>query len=229
MEEKIQESTINTEQTVHQARVSEAFLDKIKNAFSPTQRKKTIAVIAIIFSVVVLLTVFFSTSNPKNIAQRFAKAYICSDLKTVTKLTAYDYKEFWLGSGYDEETEETFFEEKSDYYSEDITSWNDYYKVIYEYEKEWMEENYGDFNTTSRVTKTKDLSEKKLNEELGKGRLSDLEEMGFDSNKASAYKKITVKIKINGEDDSGRYTVNVYEARIGEFWKVLDCECDWDS
>lgn len=58
-----------------------------------------------------------------------------------------------------------------------------------------MEENYGDFKITSRVTKTKDLSEKKLNEELGKGRLSDLEEMGFDSNKASAYKEITVKNK----------------------------------
>lgn len=112
MEEKIQESTINTEQTVHQAWASGAFLDKIKNAFSPTQRKKTIAVIAIIFSVVVLLTVFFSTSNPKNIAQRYAKAYICGDLKTVGKLTAYDYKESLLGSRYDEETEETFFEKK---------------------------------------------------------------------------------------------------------------------
>ncbi|MDO5002541.1 MAG: hypothetical protein Q4E20_09880, partial [Eubacteriales bacterium] len=77
--------------------------------------------------------------------------------------------------------EEAFFLSKSDKFEEDINSWEDYFRVYQTQALEFYEDIYGDYKITYSVSKTKDLSERKVkasNESL----LSALEERAnFDS------------------------------------------------
>ena len=51
-----------------------------------------------------------------------------------------------------------------------------------------------------------------------------LDTLDIDEGRVKAAKLVTVKLHIDGEDDSDRWTLEVQLVRIGLAWKVID----WD-
>lgn len=209
---------------------SKRAFEKIKSRFvlllSPERRKKTIIVAAVAAVIIVSLCVFFTLTNPKNIAKRYTKAAITGDQKAVSRLLAYDDEEAWLSNSglyyLDSDVKEKkFFEKQSDIYEADIDSWNDFYKVIKRNFRDGLEDEYGKYKISVKVRRSNSISKNKLTTYDEFGSLDEVEKYGFDSSKASAYKKVTVSWKISGEDDTLRDTWDVYLAKVNGFWKVL--------
>lgn len=230
MEEILENNVVVEESATASAPVEEkekAF-DKIKSKIalilSPERRKKTIVAAIITVVVVVVLCTFFTLTNPKNIAERYVKASINGNERVCSQLEAFDNKEDWLRSAYygnGKCEEEDFFDKKSNEYDADINSWNDFYSVIKAEQQDYWEDRYGKYKITTKVTRSKDMSEKKIASSSELGSLDYLERCGFDSNETSAYKKVTVSAKISGEDNMCRLTYYVYLAKVHGFWKVL--------
>lgn len=209
---------------------SKRAFEKIKSRFvlllSPERRKKTIIVAAVAAVIIVSLCVFFTLTNPKNIAKRYTKAAITGDQKAVSRLLAYDDEEAWLSNSglyyLDSDVKEKkFFEKQSDIYEADIDSWNDFYKVIKRNFRDGLEDEYGKYKISVKVRRSNSISKNKLTTYDEFGSLDEVEKYEFDSSKASAYKKVTVSWKISGEDDTLRDTWDVYLAKVNGFWKVL--------
>ena len=199
-------------------------LIKLRDLFSAEKRKKTI--IGLIIALVVICVVIGTISylSPKSVAQRYVKADILGDLRTIFSLSAEDTKAYFTYS-FDDEDE--FFEAASDYYDADVNSWSSFCRVANKDEKEHLEDTYGKYSYSSEVTKTRTLTTNKLIEFVGKSYISKLEtKAGFDSDQISKGMLVTVKTKIKGEDMTDRDTANVYLAKIGGFWKVLYFEYD---
>lgn len=182
-------------------------------------RKKLLILVPVVVAVVTLC-VLLGSRSPESVAERYAKAYL-TDEKTVAKLKAYDYQKY-LCYSYDGD-EEAFFETNSDYFGEDISGWNEYYKAYDAIRKESLEDTYGEFKVTAETTRTKDISIKKLEEDRS-GWLDRLEERyeAFDRDDIQDAKIVTVKLKIKGEDDSDRESMEVYLVKIHGSWRVLD-------
>ena len=120
-----------------------------------------------------------------------------------------------------------FFESKSDKFEEDINSWEDYFRVYQTQALEFDEDTCGDYKITYRVSKIKDLSERKVkasNESL----LSALEEIAnFDADTIKEGKYVTVKVKEDTEElGIIRYTYTVTLVKVSNSWKVLDYDVD---
>ena len=191
----------------------------------PAPKKSPLVPLLIVAAVVVVAicaAVFFITRNSAtSVAKRFITGYYEND-KLYTSLWAYDFEAFLLTS-YDGD-EEAFFEEMSDEYDANITSWNEYHKAFDTCWKEQWEEDYGKYKISVDVVRSKDISVRKALEDNA-GTVSYLEEnLNFDSDKISAAKIVTVKGKIDGEDDIVRNKCEVYMVKIGLTWRVLQ----WD-
>lgn len=193
---------------------------KVKGYFAPEKLKKTIiliAIFAVILSSVVGVLTYFS---PESIAKRFAIAYEEDDLRKMSMLTAFNLKKYLL-EFYDDE--EDFFEYEEEYYDEDINSWHDYFKVTKNSRVEVLDDAFGNYKITAKVTKSKNLSAKKLESSVSKNLYTDLEHFcDFDTDSISKGKEISVTIRINGEDHNGKDYETVYLAKIHGFWKVID-------
>lgn len=192
--------------------------NKLLTAMKKHRKKLLILVPAVV--AVVALCVLLGSRSPESVAERYAKAYL-TDQKTVAKLKAYDYQKY-LCYSYDGD-EEAFFEAYSDLLDEDISGWNEYYKVCDASRKEDLEEAYGEFKVTAETTRTKDISVKKLDEDRSWW-LDWLEKHcePFDRDDIQDAKIVTVKLKIKGEDDSDRESMEVYLVKIHGSWRVLD-------
>lgn len=82
------------------------------------------AALAVVIAVVVIL---LSRNSPSSVAKRYVQAFYTDD-KTATSLWAFDFNAIRL-SEYDG-SEEEFFEAMSDEYSADISSWNDFTRLL---------------------------------------------------------------------------------------------------
>lgn len=83
----------------------------------------------------------------------------------------------------------------------------------------------GDYKYTYEVSRTKDISERKVKDE-NKSLLSSLEAAAdFDADTIGEGKKVIIKVKLDSEDEGiVRFTVNVTLVKVSNSWKVLDWE-----
>lgn len=192
----------------------------LKKTLSQRWFKPALAVAIAIIVVVASIIIYNSFFSVEGVALRMAKAYSCMDLKTVVNFLAYDYKENELAD-YDGD-EEAYFENMSDRFDEDISNWNDYFKIMKERYEESIEDEYGDYSITAKATRTKEVSNRRLEEEFSYLIESLEENTDFDFDSIQEAKEVTVKLAIKGEDDTERTTVYIYMVRIGLSWKVLE-------
>lgn len=182
--------------------------------------KSIIVMAAAAAAVIAVVICLLCRGSASSVAKRFVKAYF-GDSKTAMALTAYDWKQYEM-YGYDDEEE--YFEDISYYFDEEIESWNDCFKAVDDFQEENLEDTYGDYKISVEVTKTKDISVKKMLEN-NSSLLNTLESRGvFDRDSIKDAKVVTVKAKIKGEDGTERDTFNVYLVKAGNGWKVLDYE-----
>ena len=111
---------------------------------------------------------------------------------------------------------------------------NDLYCVIYRIQNGMITSMYsvedyvGKYSKTVSVTKVRNISVKKLQDDM-QSFINRLEKNGsIDADKISAAKSITVKMKIKGEEQTIRNTYDMYLVKIGMAWKVLDYDVDFD-
>lgn len=191
----------------------------IITAFTPKKRKKTIAILAAAVVVIVAVILLLTAGSAKSVAQKFAKSYGSGNVKTSVKLLAYDHEAYML-DGYDDEEE--FFESTSDWTDSDISSWSDYYKALEDEAKEDLEDSYGKYRVSAEATKERNMSLKKWEDEYD-WEIGSYEDAGcFDRDSVKAVKSVTVKVKIQSEDDIERETVEMCMVKMGLFWKVFD-------
>ncbi len=189
-------------------------------AVTPKKPPLKLILIAAVAAIVVICIVvsLISRGNPTSVAERYIKATV-TDLKTAVSLCAYDFKEYRLSS-YDGD-EEAFFEDMSDQFDADVSSWNDFYKAFDTNTAEGLEDEYGKYKITVEATKTKDVSVRSVLEDY-EWLIENLESStDFDSDKISDAKLVTVKTKIVGEDDMERSKLEVCMVKIGGSWRVL--------
>lgn len=189
-------------------------------AVTPKKPPLKLILIAAAAAIVVICIVvsLISRGNPTSIAERYVKATV-TDSKTFMSLFAYDFKDYTLAS-YDGD-EEALFEDVSDEFDADISSWNDVYKAFDAYRAEELEDQYGKYKITVEATKTKDVSVKSVLED-NEWLIENLESStDFDSDKISDAKLVTVKMKIVGEDDMERSKMEVCMVKVGGSWRVL--------
>ena len=190
-------------------------VENLKALFSRENRKKTIAVILGVIVVIGVVCGVISYNSPASVAQRFAKTWCVSDYK-VNDSTLVGGKYYWFG----DEDEQEWLEEKSSWYDEDFSSMSDYYKYVKTEREEDLYDSYGEYKITTRVSKEKDVRVGKLLDD--DDILDTLDTLDIDEGRVKAAKLVTVKLHIDGEDDSDRLTFEVQLVRIGLAWKVID-------
>lgn len=197
----------------------EAFftVENLKALFSRENRKKTIAVILGVIVVIGVVCGVISYNSPASVAQRFAKTWCVSDYK-VNDSTLVGGKYYWFG----DEDEQEWLEEQSNWYDEDFLSMSDYYNYMKTERDDTLYDEYGEYKITTRVSKEKDVRVGKLLDD--DDIVETLDTLDIDEGRVKAAKLVTVKLHIDGEDDSDRWTLEVQLVRIGLAWKVID----WD-
>ena len=190
----------------------------VKKLFSPEKRIWTIAILGV-FVLLVIGIIFVSTYfSPQNVALRFVKAMQYDDVVTMHSVMAYDNYQYLLK----DKAEAEYFEERSDYYEEDIDNWKTYSKLLKERTEDYLFEEYGEYKITFEATREKDISKRKLESEVDLEYLENKTDFNIDQ--VSKVKTVTVKMKIEGEEKVKRYTYTVYMVKVGLFWKALDAE-----
>lgn len=180
--------------------------------------KKWLILIACVLIVIGAGTAILVSRSAESVAKRFSIAYYTNE-KRFASLLAYDYKAAQL-SPYKGD-EDAFFEEKAEKYGVDISSWNDYFKACDEDFAEYLQDEYGKYKVTAKVTRSKDISVKKLLEDQSYW-LDTLEKSAdFDRDQITDAKLITVKLKLDGEDGNDRGSLSLYMAKVGGSWKAL--------
>ena len=188
----------------------------------PAPKKSPLVPLLILAAVVVVAicaAVFFITRNSATSVAKRCITACYEDDKLATSLWAFDLYDYYL-IDYDGDVE-AFFADESNAYDADITSWNEYHKAIDIYFKEYWEDTYGKYTLSVDVIRSKDISVRKALEE-NSGTVSYLEEnLDFDTDKISDAKVVTLKVKIDGEDDTSRRKCEVYMVKMGLVWRVL--------
>ena len=190
-------------------------VENLKTLFSRENRKKTIAVILGVIVVIGVVCGVISYNTPASVAQRFAKALFEGDYKIVNS-TLVGGKYYRFG----DEDEQEWLEEQSSWYDEDFSSMSDYYNYMKTERDEYLYDYYGEYKITTRVSKEKDVRVGKLLDDEVFAETLDM--LDIDEGRVKAAKLVTVKLHVVGEDDSERATVEVWLAKIGLAWKVID-------
>lgn len=194
------------------AKKGQEILTKIKDAFSAEKWEKSAAILGAAVVVIAAAIALLGRGSAASVAKRYCDSLL-GNAKMRVGLTAYDWKARQLGY-YDDD--------------EDITSWGSYFKAKNKSDKEKVEDLIGKYKITTEVTRKKDISLKKLLEE-NSSLIKKLEAEGLiDRGDISAAKKIIVKMKMEGEDQTVRNTYDMYLVKIGGAWKVLDYDVDSD-
>ena len=187
---------------------------KIKNAFSPEKRKKSIIVLVFLLLVIALSCFMIHRNSPASIAKRFAIAWAEGDEKTENKLYAYDQVQYTMGDDI-----EAYLDQRSKNAGEDFQSLNQYYKYLKNATQEELEDNYGKYKITARVSVNRDISLKKLEKYVDFDKLES--SIGFDRDMIKKGKAVIVKLKISGEDDIVRVSRYIYLGKVKGKWGVL--------
>lgn len=207
------------------AKKGQEILTKIKDAFSAEKWEKSAAILGAAVVVIAAAIALLGRGSAASVAKRYCDSLL-GNAKMRVGLTAYDWKARQLG--YYDDDEDDFFKAMSDQYDEDITSWGSFFKAKNKSDKETIEDLVGKYKITTEVTRTKDISVKKLLKENSR-LIEGLEAKGLiDRDDISAAKEIIVKMKMEGEDQTVRNTYDMYLVKIGGAWKVLDYDVDSD-
>lgn len=190
-------------------------VENLKVLFSRENRKKTIAVILGAIVVIGVICGTISYNSPASVARRCVKAWFECDYKIVDS-TLVGGKYYWFG----DEDEQEWLEEQSNWYDEDFLSMSDYYNYMKTERDDTLYDEYGEYKMTTRVSKEKDVRVSKLLDDKSIVRILDMQDI--DEGRVKAAKLVTVKLHVVGEDDSDRATVEVWLAKIGLAWKVID-------
>lgn len=190
-------------------------VENLKVLFSRENRKKTIAVILGVIVVIGVVCGVISYNSPASVARRCVKAWFECDYKIVDS-TLVGGKYYWFG----DEDEQEWLEEQSNWYDEDFSSMSDYYNYMKTERDEYLYDEYGEYKITTCVSKEKDVRVGKLLDDEVIAETLDM--LDIDEGRVKAAKLVTVKLHVVGEDDSDRATVEVWLAKIGLAWKVID-------
>lgn len=190
-------------------------VENLKALFSRENRKKTIAVILGVVVVIGVVCGVISYNSPASVARRCAKASYENDYRVLNS-TLVGGKYYWFG----DEDEQEWLEYRSSWYDEDFSSMSDYYKYVKTERDEYLYDYYGEYKITTRVSKEKDVRVGKLLDDEVIAETLDM--LDIDEGRVKAAKLVTVKLHIDGEDDSDRMTFEVQLVRIGLAWKVID-------
>ena len=190
-------------------------VENLKALFSRENRKRTIAVILGVIVVIGVVCGVISYNSPASVARRCVKAWFECDYKIVNS-TLVGGKYYWFG----DEDEQEWLEEQSSWYDEDFSSMSDYYNYMKTERDDTLYDEYGEYKMTTRVSKEKDVRVSKLLDDKSIVRILDMQDI--DEGRVKAAKLVTVKLHVVGEDDSDRATVEVWLAKIGLAWKVID-------
>ncbi len=195
-------------------------VENLKGLFSCENRKRTIAVILGVVVVIGVVCGVISYNSPASVARRCAKASCESDFRVLSS-TLVGGKYYWFG----DEDEQEWLEERSSRNDEDFSSMSDYYKYVKTERDEELYDYYGEYKITTRVSKEKDIRVGKLLDDEFIART--LDTLDIDEGRVKAAKLVTVKLHIDGEDDSDRRTYEVQLVRIGLAWKAIDWYNIW--
>lgn len=156
-----------------------------------------------------------SYNSPASVTRRYVKARYEFDDK-VEDSTLVGGKYYRFG----DMDEQEWLEEQSSRFDEDFSSVSDYYNYWKTERDEGLYDYYGEYKITTRVSKEKDVRVGKLLDDEVIAETLDM--LDIDEGRVKAAKLVTVKLHIVGEDDSDRATVEVWLAKIGLAWKVID-------
>lgn len=190
-------------------------VENLKVLFSRENRKKTIAVILGVIVVIGVVCGVISYNSPASVAQRYVKALYECDYRVEDSATVGG-KYYRFG----DTDEQEWLEDQSSWYDEDFSSMSDYYNYMNTEREEELYDDYGKYKITTRVSKEKDVRVGKLLDD--DDILETLDTLDIDEGRVKAAKLVTVKLHIDGEDDSDRLTFEVKLVRIGHAWKVID-------
>lgn len=219
-----EQAAIPEQETREKVDTGRRILTGIQNAFSPERWKKLAIIVTAVVLVIAAAVVLLGRSNPASVARRYAIA-LFDDMKTVVKLSAYDWQKDRLA---DYKDEDDFFEEMSDEYDEDISTWRSFYKAVDKKIREGFEDTQGKYKISAEVSKNRNVSLNKWLDDYS-STLKNLEKTGsFDKDKVSEAKEVTVKVKLKGEDSTKRVTADMCLVKSGGSWGVLTCDLDWD-
>lgn len=190
-------------------------VENLKGLFSCENRKKTIAVILGVIVVIGVVCGVISYNSPASVARRYVKALYEWDYRVEDSATVGG-KYYRFG----DTDEQDWLEEWNSRYYEDFSSMSDYYNYMKTEREEELYDDYGKYKITTRVSKEKDVRVGKLldDEDI----VEILDTLDIDEGRVKAAKLVTVKLHIDGEDDSNRATFEVQLVRIGLAWKVID-------
>ena len=197
-----------------------------KSFFAKEKRPLLIAIAAAVVVVAVLLIVLIGNCGPKAAARNFARAVISCDVDRINKRCAFDVKAFAIAKAEENDIdEEEFFEGIGDYLCAEVTSWKSMSRALRNYMDEALRDDLGRYRVEIKVTKVKELSARKLQEEAselpGDKFYDVIEDYGFDPDKVKSGAEVTLKIRFIGKEDTGTLTVPIYMAKIGGSWKFL--------
>lgn len=199
----------------------------------PVQGKKRIIMIviaaAVIAAVIVAAILIIKWNGPESVAERYFRGFVGeTSCKDAYNLLAYDWRELMMEQA-DCESEEELLEYFSSESDEEFESFNDVYRYRDEEMREELEQEYGLYKIDIKVINAKDTSVKKaLNESLydiftySSDWIDDLDEDNI-----SACKKVKLRVKIEGEENTFTDKMNVYVVKINGAWKVLGTAWDY--
>lgn len=218
------ESIGTQEEVIIEEKQKTGFVGFIKNCFSRKNIKKTIAVILLVLIAGGAAGAYFHFTSPEYVALKYGEAVATWDLKGQAELAAYDFKSNYL---YSEKThsftdEETYFEDMSDQLNEDITNWDEYFEAVRQFLSDTYESVDGEYTVTCELTRTKDVSVKKVYN-TNKDFISRIERTtDFDYNDVDECKQITVKAKYDTDEEGiQRRTIDIFLVKINGSWRVL--------
>lgn len=175
------------------------------------------AIAAAVVALIVIIVLITSLGSPKRIAKKYIDAYLYNDIVAMHKYLAYDSYASTLG----DEDEEDYFEDMSDLYDEDITSWKDLAAYYHAQREEDLLDEFGEYKIEITVSRVKDLSDRALEREF-EWFMDDLEDnTDFDRDDISSSKTVNLKLKIKGDEGTERGSCTVYLVKMGLSWKVL--------
>lgn len=188
-----------------------------------TVRKKWVVMLCVALGIVILAGATFgvvSALSPERIAVKYYEALCYNDINELDTYLAYDYLE-WVLDGRDEED---FFKKRSNEYHEKITSWGDYARVRREYAEKKLYREYGAYDLTVNALESRDITLLTLEDEYSDILRRAETEYDINIDDISAVKVVTIRFKIDGEEEGVKEIIDVIMVRSGILWKVLD----WD-
>ena len=222
------ESTVTQEEVRNEPSKNSSVFSSIKEKLSSKTAKRAIGLFVVIAILVCAASATGIFSSAESVALKFVKATADFDAKTVSKYLAYDIKAIRLYNSDCEDDEEAFFDKMSDEYEEDISNWNDYFKAMHDSSFEDFVDLFGDYTISCEVSRSKDISEKKVKDDYSYELSKYEKRAGLDIDDIGAGKIITVKGKYETEDEGiVRFTYEVVVVKCSNTWKVLDYDVDF--